>query len=303
MPWQRLGQIWTTKGQRPWMMSHAALPTPVPLKDETYRVYFSTRDAHNRSHIAYFEIDMRDPFQVTAFSQEPVVSPGRLGTFDDSGATVSCIVRQDNRHLLYYTGWSLGVTVPFYFAIGLAVDETGNQRFTKVSEAPILDRNAVDPLLVASPDIHIEDGLWRMWYVSGVRWEQEEKEPRHYYHIRYAESQNGLDWCRTGKVCIDFAHAGEYAFSRPCVRKTNEGYQMWYAYRGEQYQLGYAESPDGIEWVRMDDKAGLTASPEGWDSEMICYPYVFEHRRKLYLLYNGNGYGKTGIGLAVWQDN
>ena len=35
---------------------------------------------------------------------------------------------------------------------------------------------------------------------------------------------------------------------------------------------------------------------------MVCYPYVFEYNDKLYMLYNGNGYGKTGIGLAVLEE-
>ena len=44
-------------------------------------------------------------------------------------------------------------------------------------------------------------------------------------------------------------------------------------------------------------------SAEGWDSEMICYPYVFEHRGRFFMLYNGNGYGKTGFGVAVLENN
>ena len=46
---------------------------------------------------------------------------------------------------------------------------------------------------------------------------------------------------------------------------------------------------------------GIDVSKNGWDSEMICYPYVFDHKGKRYMLYNGNGYGKTGFGLAVLE--
>jgi hypothetical protein len=34
-------------------------------------------------------------------------------------------------------------------------------------------------------------------------------------------------------------------------------------------------------------------------SEMIKYPFVFDHDGERSMLYNGNGYGKTGVGLAV----
>jgi hypothetical protein len=74
---------------------------------------------------------------------------------------------------------------------------------------------------------------------------------------------------------------------------------MWYACRGETYRIGYAESADGLSWKRHDAQAGIDVSEEGWDSEMIAYPWVFDHGGRRYMLYNGNGYGETGIGLAV----
>jgi hypothetical protein len=49
----------------------------------------------------------------------------------------------------------------------------------------------------------------------------------------------------------------------------------------------------------MDAEVGIGVSADGWDSEMIEYPFVFDHAGSRYMLYNGNGYGKTGIGLAV----
>ena len=32
---------------------------------------------------------------------------------------------------------------------------------------------------------------------------------------------------------------------------------------------------------------------------MIEYPFVYGHRGVKYMLYNGNGFGETGIGYAV----
>jgi hypothetical protein len=62
--------------------------------------------------------------------------------------------------------------------------------------------------------------------------------------------------------------------------------------------LGYAYSDDLIHWTRDDDHAGITLSKEGWDSEMMCYPNIFESENNIYLLYNGNNFGKNGFGLA-----
>jgi len=62
--------------------------------------------------------------------------------------------------------------------------------------------------------------------------------------------------------------------------------------------LGYAFSDDLINWERCDDLVGITVSDEGWDSEMICYPNLFQIDDRIYLLYNGNQFGKEGFGLA-----
>jgi hypothetical protein len=77
---------------------------------------------------------------------------------------------------------------------------------------------------------------------------------------------------------------------------------MWYSYRASahfaNYKIGYAESADGEVWERKDDLAGIDVSETGWDSEMLCYPSIFLYRNHYYMLYNGNGYGKTGFGIA-----
>jgi len=125
--------------------------------------------------------------------------------------------------------------------------------------------------------------------------------PEHRYHIKYAKSHDGINWERKGCVAIDFANDQEVAISRPSVLKEGERWRMWYSFRGESYRIGYAESDDGLKWSRLDSQVGIDVSLTGWDSEMIEYPFVFDHAGQRYMLYNGNGYGKTGFGLAVLE--
>ena len=228
----------------------------------------------------------------------PVIDLGTLGAFDDAGVTMSCIVSAGAQQFLYFTGWSLGVSVPFYLNAGLAISTDGGRSFGRASAAPLLERNAVDPYLTASPWVMRDGGVWRMWYVAATHWTSDATGPKHHYHIRYAESGDGVTWKRTGHVCVDFAAAGEYAFGRPCVRKEGDTYRMWYSVRGTAYRIGYAESADGVQWTRMDDRAGIDVSSSGFDSEMIEYPVVMEASGRRLMLYNGNGYGRTGIGVA-----
>ena len=121
------------------------------------------------------------------------------------------------------------------------------------------------------------------------------------YNIKYAESTDGLIWKQDGLVCIDFKSRDETALARPCVLFENGIYRMWYSFKDPAigYRMGYAESFNGLDWERMDEQVGIDVSESGWDSEMIQYPYVFNHKGNKYMVYNGNGYGENGAGLAI----
>jgi hypothetical protein len=299
MRWRERQRIFEPAGQAAWIGTHAALPVIQALEDR-HRVFFSSRDRRGRSHIGFVEVSLEHPRDLLAVSPAALISPGALGTFDDAGVTTSCLVGHDGRLLLYYTGWALGSSVPFYLNVGVAASDDDGKTFRKVSPAPLLDRHDVDPYLTASPWVLIDNGTWRMWYVSGTAWSPTPDGPRHRYHIKYAESVDGRHWKREGTVSIDYASPDEYAFGRPCVVRDGDRYRMWYSYRGDRYRIGYAESRDGIAWTRMDATNVLSASADGaWDSEMVTYPLVFEHRSRWHMLYNGNDYGRTGIGLAT----
>jgi hypothetical protein len=125
-------------------------------------VFFSSRDALNRSRIGYVTIDLSRPRDGVEVCGSPVLEPGRLGTFDDAGVTTSCAINWSGRLFFFYTGWSLGVTVPFYLSVGLATSDDGGQSLKRWSAAPLFDRSDVDPYLTASPWVLIEGELWRM---------------------------------------------------------------------------------------------------------------------------------------------
>jgi hypothetical protein len=297
--WIKQGLIFCPDARLDWLQTHAALPV-VQQGDDSCRVYFSGRDGRGRAQVGFFEVDLNDLKTIKQVSSTPVLGLGPLGAFDDSGVTTSCIVDHEGRKYHYYSGWSLGMTVPFYFYVGLAISEDGGQTFHRTSPSPILERNVIDPYLTASPYVLIENGTWRMWYVSGTGWEKDGDRIRHRYHIKYADSKDGVNWNRKGIVCIDYQSAEEHALARPWVVKDGSLYKMWYSHRGAAYRIGYAESGDGIVWTRKDEEAGIDVSEAGWDSEMIEYPCVFDHRGTRYLFYNGNGYGETGIGAAIY---
>lgn len=295
MGWTRLGQIFCPDGQLPWMRSHAANPCAEIQTNGDWRVYFSCRDQDNRSHIGFVAVCSRT-WAVRAIAEQPVLSPGPRGTFDDSGVSLGCIVDSGNLRYLYYMGWNLGVTVAWRNSIGVAISRDGGP-FCKPTLAPILDRNLHDPYSLSYPWVIQEPTRWRMWYGSHLNWGDATRDMEHV--IKYAESTDGVQWQPTGTVCLPVISDDSYAYARPCVVYEAGIYKMWFSYRGQQYRIGYAESTDGIHWQRMDDKAGLLPSGEGWDAEAVAYAHVFVHDGHRYMLYCGNGYGRTGFGVAV----
>jgi hypothetical protein len=308
--WKKKGLIFEANRNHDWMVSHAQVPLADRVDDSTLRIYFGTRDEQNRTVTTFIEVEAEDPARITYIHDQPVLGLGELGCFDDCGAMPSWIVDRGEEKYLYYTGWNTSTTVPYRNSIGLAISRDGGLSFKRAYDGPILDRTYKEPHFCAVPCVLIEGGKWRMWYLSGVRWDVFDGRPEPRYHIKYAESSDGINWERHGTVCVDFNSKAEAGIVRPSVIRDESLYRMWYSYRGLEnyrtdkrtsYRIGYAESRNGIDWIRKDEAGGLDVSDSGWDSEMVAYPFVLNWRSGKYMFYNGNGFGRSGFGYAVLQ--
>lgn len=306
--WIKKGNIYNVNGQFDWNKSHAQVPV-VDVLEDRIRVYYSTRDVLGRSNVSYIEVEKNNPEKIIYEHTAPLFELGNLGAFDDSGIMPSSILTVGNRKYLYYIGWTTRGTVPFQNAVGLAVSEDGGKVFRKISEGPIITVNFIEPYFSGTAFVIFEDNLFKMWYLSCIKWEKFDGKPEPIYNLKYAESLDGVNWKQTGKVAIDL-NDDEGGLVSAAVIKEEGKYKMWFGKRKKSdyrdnvlnsYKIGYAESLDGKDWIRKDNDAGIDISSEGWDSEMISYPYVFKCENNLILLYNGNGFGKTGFGYAIWK--
>ncbi len=305
--WKKLGNIFDIAQLPSWAKTHSQVPTPL-LYEDYIRVYFVTRNEHNRSYPIYADYDLNDLTKVINISEKPVMDLGKPGTFDDSGVMPTCARLVDNKIYLYYIGWNKKVLTSYHLAIGLAISEDGGNSFTRAYEGPIMDRNKYEPYIITGPEVVKGHDCWKIWYVAGVSWTKiaDKYEPQ--YDIRYAESDNGIDWQRSGKTCIPMNYPTE-ALAEPSVLKIDDRYHMWFSHRDStdyrdgkgSYQIGYAYSDDGKEWLRDDARAGIEKSTDGWDSTMICYSKVIKIGDNYYMYHNGNGFGQTGFGLAILE--
>jgi len=308
MAWEKQGVIFNTDRQQEWMVSHACVPTVHVLNEEVLRIFFAPRNARGQSIPTFIDVSAANPREVLYVHDQPIMSLGKLGTFDDGGIMPCCIVPTADGLYLYYVGWNPSGSVPYRNAIGLAVSQDEGRTFERMYEGAIVDRNRYEPYFTASPYVMREDKHWHMWYASSTGFVNVKGKPEPLYIIKYAHSHNGIDWVRENITCIQPREKYE-ANARASVIKEDNLYKMWFAYRGsfdyrdgkDSYRIGYAESADAVHWERKDEQAGIEFSDEGWDSRMQTYPNVILHRGTKYLFYNGNGFGKTGIGYAIDQ--
>jgi hypothetical protein len=306
--WVKKGLIFNTDRDRSWMISHACVPTATVLANGNIRIYFAPRNSQGQSIPTFIDVDGQDFSKVVYLHDRPILDLGRLGTFDDGGIMPCSIVEHESLLYLYYVGWNPSVSVPYRNAIGLAISKDGGTTFERAFEGPIVDRNPLEPFFTASPCVYKENGNWHMWYASSIGFSIVNDKPEPIYVIKYASSSDGMSWTRNNITCIHQKNEFE-ANARPTVIKEGDTYKMWFTFRGsfdyrdgkDSYRVGYAESSDAVNWNRMDEKAGIDVSTEGWDSRMITYPNVITHGNKKVIFYNGNGFGKTGIGYAIYK--
>lgn len=304
MSWIKKGLVWKPNPSLWWQQYYGILPTPEYLeKEQRIRVYFATACKDKYGRITYIDLDANDPSKVLYEAPEPILDIGDMGTFDDCGVNVSAIVNTpQGQKMLYYVGYQRTVKVPYMLYAGLAIAPNQSNHFERVQTTPIIGRSEQVPLSAAAPFVLLEEGVYKMWFWVAKKWTTVNEKLYLQASIGYAESNDGIHWDILNTACMEPNPQTEFSLGRPYVLKTNGLYQMWYSVRyiDKLYRIGYAESHNGQDWIRKDETVGIDVSPEGWDSEMICYPAVLRVKDKLYLFYNGNNNGMTGFGYAEY---
>lgn len=287
------------------MMTGARTPVPLHLGGNDFKIFFGAYDEKGRGRIFNLTMEVSESPVVHALDTHPIVDLGEFGHFDDNGVIPSDLVVSGDEIYLYTIGFSQKNKVMFDAASGLALSTDGGASFRKF-RGPVLDRDEDSPCWAASPSVLKNGDQWRMWFVGSDSWDAAlEDRGHHRYQIRTRDSTDGKDWSARSKLAIGPIDSSEYAIARPSViGNDDDGYKMWFTTRSEggAYSIQFADSTDGREWARHEDGNSLYGSGSGWDSDMVCYPSVFSHDESLYMLFNGNGFGRSGFGLAVWLD-
>lgn len=297
--WKKLGQIFEVNNNNPYLLTHAANPLAIHLKDNIYRIFYSGRDATNKSSVGYVDIDIIAR-KVLDYPKEPIMTFGDLQSFYSHGISIGNCYEANDSHYILFMGWQYPKGAHWRGDIG-RLCLTNQQQLVANPQAPFLEIDQEDTISLSYPYVVFHDGIYKMWYGSTLTWDAGNGEMIHV--IKYATSEDSIRWQKHG-VAIPYETGIAQAFSKPSVIIDDTGYHMWFSYRngsGTKYRIGYAFSGDGIQWQRKETASGIDVSENGWDNEMICYPYVFDHNNQRYMLYNGNSYGKAGFGLAILE--
>jgi hypothetical protein len=289
--------------------SHAQNPTVLALAADRWRIYFAARDEANRATIFAADVDPRDDMRMLDLHLRPLLAPGGIGAFDFAGLGPSCALAAGGRVWLYYIGVSVRSDVAYQHAIGLAVSDDG-LAFTRVASGPVLSTGPYDPIFVSTPFVRHTGTAYEMWYSSATGWDATAGPPEAAYVIRRTVSGDGVVWdaATTPAVPNDDPHV--VAATRPWIARDGDRSRVWFSRRGADFRRG---GPGAYAIVHAPLAGGGTHAdgpiepvvfenppqPGDWDGEMQAYPCVMPLGDDLVLFYNGNHFGRAGLGWAT----
>ena len=312
--WKKIGRIFDPRQHDlgEGVVGYAQSPQAIIL-DSFVRIYFSSRKlSQNGKYLSVVRfIDVDKTFQnILYVHNDDVIDLGKLGAFDEHGIFPFNVIPKGERIYGYTSGWSRRRSVSVETSIGLAISDDRGRTFVRYGNGPILTASLKEPFLVGDPFVKCFSGQYHMWYIFGTQWRTDGTAniPERIYKIGHSISNDGVTWQKgTGQQIIDDKIGIDECQALPTVIRIDGKFHMFFCYRyisdfrrnkEFSYRIGHAYSTDLITWSRDDSSFNLDISEEGWDSQMLCYPHVFEYQNSFYLLYNGNFFGKYGFGLA-----
>ena len=295
------------------MGSYAQAPQALVLEDRV-RVFFSTRTPSSPSGSwiskPMFVDFSRSMNERISPPQEVLITAAETGAFDEHGIFPFSPLLIGEQVLAYTTGWSRRESVSVETGVGLMISDDFGRSFRRVGPGPVLSASLQEPFLVCDGFVLQEGDGFIMWYCFGTDWANDMTTgvPERTYKISQTSSPNPYEWRNSGGKQILTNVRGEFeAQALPSVARVGGSFWMVFCHRDSfgfrktesgQYALGFAYSKDAASWTRED--ALVKFPTRGFDSEMRCYPNIFEVDGSVVLLFNGNDFGRFGFGMARW---
>ncbi len=210
-----------------------------------------------------------DAISWTKHQGSPVLEVGPTGSWDALVVAGASILFDGAIYHMWYEGNAS------HDRLGYATSTDGIS-WTKDSANPVFEPGPAgswDSIFIRSPSVLFDGTTFHMWY-SGQLGAN--------FRIGYATSSDGVNWTKhAGNPVLDVGPAGAWdalwAYQPSVIfNETDSSFHMWYTGRtGNNFQIGYATSPDGISWTKHSDNPVLSSGGSGsWDALAIFFPEV-----------------------------
>jgi predicted GH43/DUF377 family glycosyl hydrolase len=274
-----------------WFIKDSAPPVPVLFNGSTYDAdsaydpyvvysylssygyYYMVYSADNSTETSICIARSTDPSSwgnTSKWYQNPILTEGASGTYDDESVRRPCIIWNGRYWLLYYSAYDGADS-----SIGLAYTHLVDPRtkswtkhgkvFEKNTQSLAWDSNAVtDPCVIKV------GSYYHMWYRGGFP-----------YSIGHATSSNGYTWARdsanpvfSADASIDWEGTSIGGF---CVRYEGGLFTLYYSTGVSDNVFGMAYSTTGSHWTRDPQNPYLMqGNSSDWDDALLDLGCVIE---------------------------
>lgn len=299
--------MWTDR-KHIFNQHHAQVPI-IDMMEDKWRIYYSTR-FNGKSQPMWVDVEVNNPTKILNQSNGPILDLGKPGSFDVAGVMPTELIEIDGVKYMYYIGWTNRQDTPYHNTIGLATSKDGGDTWEKFSDGPIFGTSRLEPGFIGTMAVIEKNNTFYGYYLSCRDWKEFDGKLEPLYDIKIAISHNGIDWTPTGRVAIPLKN-DEGGISKASIIKHDDMYLMWYSVRKDHnyrtnpdasYRIKCVSSTDLWEWKDIDGFGLDIDLNSNWDNEMVAYPHVFKYNDELHMLYNGNTFGKTGIGYVRFKN-
>ena len=224
------------------------------FENDTIKMWYAGVGADMKARIFY--ATSPDGINWTKYNNgTPVLDVGNTGEWDCGWLDTPEIVKGPKGYLLYYYGDTTQQSPEISSAYGAATSPDGIN-WTKYQGNPIFKKDTSidwEAKWVESPAV-LYDSLtstYQMWY-NGVakNW---------LIKIGYATSTDGFNWTRySGNPVFSVGSGGSFDdmwLGTPAIIHRNNLFELWYSGFSsisgfDTIRVGYATSPDGINWMK-----------------------------------------------------
>ncbi|MBI5449484.1 hypothetical protein HY948_04170 [Candidatus Gottesmanbacteria bacterium] len=215
----------------------------------------------------------------------PVLTPNST-TWEGARVWQPSVVHDGNEFKMWYASYN------GRFQIGLASSSDGLS-WTKNSNNPVISRISLDNRDSHDPTILFNGSTYEMWYASSIGGGSTD------FAIQRATSNDGIIWTNNpiARVFQPSSGWGAGTATAPFVIKNGSQYKMWYTSNDGRWKIGYATSPDGINWTQYSGNPVLYPT-ESWEGTDVADPTVIFDGTTYEIFYNN----ASGIAHAISFD-